>query len=159
MNIWKKFVFQQAMSIKSWAKTKKNRCRRMKSWPNVASRQLQSCKKEQQNYRDIAGKAKFSPPYLKQAAKTYVATSHSVVRPETIEISEQRTAFVWLFAQEVDMMSERLWQAALADHCINQPLKKLRWSYWRLIWRHNSFDMYHWAPGRSEKFHFDEFEN
>ena len=91
----------------------------MKSWPNVASRQLQSCKKVEQKYKDIACKVKFSPPYLRQAAKTYVATSHSVVWQDTIEISEQRTAFVWFFAQEVDMMSERLWQTALADHCIN----------------------------------------
>ena len=66
----------------------------MKSLPNVASRQLQSRKKVQQKYKDIACKAKFFPPYLKQAAKTYVATSRSVVRQETIEISEQRTAFV-----------------------------------------------------------------
>ena len=74
----------------------------MKSWPNVASRQLQSRKKVQQKYRVIACKAKFFPPYLRQAAKIYVATSHSAVRQETIEISEQRTAFVWFFAQEVD---------------------------------------------------------
>ena len=65
-------------------------------------------KKVQQKYKDIACKAKFFPPYLRQAAETYVATSHSVVRQETIEISEQRTAFVWFFAQEVDIMSERL---------------------------------------------------
>ena len=44
----------------------------------------------------------FFPPYLSQAAKIYVATSYSVVRQETIEISEQRTAFEWFFAQEVD---------------------------------------------------------
>ena len=115
-------------------------------------------KKVLQNHKDIACKAKFSPPYLRQAAETYVATSHSVVQQETFEISEQRTAFVWFFAQEVDMMSERLWQTALADHCINKPLKKLRWSYWRFVWRQNSFDMYHWALGRSEKFHFDQFD-
>ena len=72
----------------------------MKSWPNVASRQLQSRKKVQQKYRVIACKAKFFPPYLRQAAKIYVATFH--IRQETIEISEQRTAFVWFFAQEVD---------------------------------------------------------
>ena len=46
--------------------------------------------------------SKFFPPYLRREAKTYVATSHSVARQETIEISEQRTAFVWFFAQEVD---------------------------------------------------------
>ena len=53
-------------------------------------------------YRDIACKANFFPPYLRQAAKIYVSTSYSVVRQETIEISEQRTAFVCFFAQEVD---------------------------------------------------------
>ena len=50
----------------------------------------------QQKYRDIACKANFF------AAKIYVSTSYSVVRQETIEISEQRTAFVCFFAQEVD---------------------------------------------------------
>ena len=49
MNIRKKIVFQEAMSIKSWAKTKKIGGRRVKSWPNVASRQLQSRKKVQKN--------------------------------------------------------------------------------------------------------------
>ena len=68
----------------------------------MASKQLQSRKKLQQKYRDIACKANFFPPYLRQAAKIYIATSRSVVRQETIEISEQRTAFVWFFAQEVD---------------------------------------------------------
>ena len=88
MNIRKKFVFQQAMSIKSEAKTKIYiGGRGVKSWPNVASKQLQSRKKVQQKYRDIACKANFFPPYLRQAAKIYVATSHNVVRQETIEIS------------------------------------------------------------------------
>ena len=66
----------------------------MKSWPNVATKQLQSRKKVQQKYRDPACKANFFPFYLTQASKIYVATSHSVVRLETIEISEQRTAFI-----------------------------------------------------------------
>ena len=74
----------------------------MKSWPSMASRQLQSLKKVQQKFRDIACKANFFPPYLRQAIKIYVATSHSVVRQETIEISLQKTVFVWIFAQEVD---------------------------------------------------------
>ena len=74
----------------------------MKSWPNVARKRLQSCKKVQQKSRDIACKAKFLPPYLRQVAKIYVATSHNVVWLETIEISKQRTAFIWCFAQEVD---------------------------------------------------------
>ena len=63
MNIRKKILFQQAMSIKSWAKTKKNGGGRVKSWPIVAWRQLQSRKKVKQKYKDIACKAKFFPPY------------------------------------------------------------------------------------------------
>ena len=74
----------------------------MKRWPNVASKQLQSRKKVQQKYRDNACKANFFPPYLRQAAKIYVAISYSVVRQETIEISEQRNCFCMIFPQEVD---------------------------------------------------------
>ena len=44
----------------------------------------------------------FFPFYLTKAAKINGATSHNVIRLETIEISEQRTAFIWTFAQEVD---------------------------------------------------------
>ena len=72
----------------------------MKSWPNVATKQLQSRKKVQQKYRYIACKANFFLPYWRQAAKIYVATSHSVVWLETI--SKQRTAFIWFFARKVD---------------------------------------------------------
>ena len=50
--------------------------------------------KLQQKYRDIACKAKFFSPFLRQAAKIYVATPHNVVRQEAIEIPEQRTDFV-----------------------------------------------------------------
>ena len=74
----------------------------MKSWPNVATKQLQSCKKVQQKSRDIACTAIFFPTYLRQVAEIYVATSHNVFWLETIEISKQRTAFIWCFAQEVD---------------------------------------------------------
>ena len=72
----------------------------MKSWPNVASKQLQSRKKYNKNIETLLSK-QFFPPYLRQAAKSYVATSHSMVRQETIEISEQRTVFVGFFALEV----------------------------------------------------------
>ena len=74
----------------------------MKSWPNVASKQLQSRKKYNKNIETLLAKQIFFPPYLRQAAKIYVSTSYSVVQQETIEISEQRTAFVCFFAQEVD---------------------------------------------------------
>ena len=93
MNIRKKFVFQQALSIKSEAETKKLGSQGEK----LAKRGIETTavtQKVQQKYRDIACNAKFFPPYLRQAAKIYVATSYSVVRQETIEISEQRTAFV-----------------------------------------------------------------
>ena len=63
-----------------------------------------------------------------------------------------------MFCTRSRLMSERPWQTALADHCIKKPLKNLRWSYWRLTWRQNCFDMHHWPLGRSEKFHFEQFE-
>ena len=86
---------------------KEIRGRRVKSWPNVATKQLQSRKKVQQKFRDIACKANVFPPYVRQAAKIYVATSHSVVRLETIEISKQRTA-LYDFCARGRPMSERL---------------------------------------------------
>ena len=145
------------MSIKSEAKTKNQGVAGWKVGQTWHQNNCSHAKKYNKNIETLLAK-QFFPPYLRQAAKIYVATSHSVVRQEAIEISEQRTALVWFFAQEVDMMSERLWQTALADHCNNKPLKNLSWSYWRLIWRLNCFDMYHWALGHSEQFHFEQFE-
>ena len=46
-----------------------------------------------QNIETLLAK-QFFPFYLTQAAKIYGATSHSVAQLETIEISEQRTAFI-----------------------------------------------------------------
>ena len=77
----------------------------MKSWSNVASRQLQSVKKSTTKIWRHCLQSKIFPPCLRQAAKIYVATSHNVVQQETFEISEQRTTiytFLWFFAQEVD---------------------------------------------------------
>ena len=90
------------MSVKSEAKTKNQGVAGWKVGQTWHRNNCSHAKKVQQKYRDIACKANFFPPYLRQGAKIYVATSHSVVRQETIEISEQRTAFVWFFAQEVD---------------------------------------------------------
>ena len=83
------------MSIKSEAKTKKFGGRRVKSRSNVASKQLQvrHSKKYNKNIETLLAK-QFFPPVLRQAAKIYVATSYSVGRQETLEISEQRTALV-----------------------------------------------------------------
>ena len=107
MNIRKKFVFQQAMSMKSEAKTKNVGSQGEK----LAKRGIETTavtQKVQQKYRDIACKANFFPPYLRQAAKIYVSTSYSVVRQETIEISEQRTAFLCFFCSRGRQMYERL---------------------------------------------------
>ena len=102
MNIRKKFVFQQALSIKSGAKTKKiTGSQGEKLAKHGIKTTAVTQKKYNKNMETLLAKQIF-PPYLRQAAKIYVATSNSVVRQETIEISEQRTAFVWFFAQEVD---------------------------------------------------------
>ena len=102
MNIRKKFVFQQAVSIKSEAKTKKLGVAGWKVGQTWHRKNCSHAKKYNKNIETLLCEANFFPPYLRQAAKIYVATSYSVVRQETIEISEQRTAFVWFFAQEVD---------------------------------------------------------
>ena len=61
MNIRKNFDFQLAMSIKSGAKTKKIGGRRVKSWPNVATKQLQSRKKKyNKNIETLFAKQIFS---------------------------------------------------------------------------------------------------
>ena len=101
MNIRKKFDFQQAMSIKSGAKTKNLR---VAAWKVGQTWQRNNCsraKKYNKNIETLHAK-QFFPFYLTQASKIYVATSHSVVRLETIEISDERTAFIWIFAQAVD---------------------------------------------------------
>ena len=99
---FKKIQFSTSYEHKEWAKNKKLGDRRVKSWPNVATKQLQSHKKKYNKNIETLLAKQFFPFYLTQAAKIYVATSHSVVRLETIEISEQRPAFIWTFAQEVD---------------------------------------------------------
>ena len=124
------------MSIKSGAKTKNQG---VAGWKVTVGQtwHRNNCshakKKVQQKYRDMACKATFFPPYLRKAAKIHVAASHSEVRQEKIEISEQITAFVWFFCTRSDLW--RLWQTALADYWSNKPLKNLLWSNWRLIWR------------------------
>ena len=60
---------------------------------------------------------------------------------------KQRTA-IMIFCTRSRLMSERLWQTALADHCIYKRLKNLRLPYWRLIWRQNCFAMWHWQSMR-----------
>ena len=92
------------MSIKSGAKTKHQGVAGWKVGQTWHRDNCSHAKKYNKNIETLPTKRKanFFPPYLRQAAKIYVATSHSVVRQETIEISEQRTAFVWLFAQEVN---------------------------------------------------------
>ena len=145
------------MSIKSWAKTKKIGGRRVKSWPNVASRQLQSRKKVQQKYKTLLAKQHFSLLIWDRQLKLML--QHPTVwsnRKQSKYPSKELLLYDFLHKRSTWCLKD--WQTALADHCV-KPLKKLRWSYWRLIWRQNSFDLYHWALGRSEKFHFDQFEN
>ena len=135
----------------------KIRGRRVKSWPNVLTKQLQSCKKVQQKYRDIACKAIFSLPIWDRPLK-FMLQHPTVCFDWKQSKYSSKELLVYDFLHKSRLMSERLWQTALADHCMNKPLKTLRWSYWRLIWRQNCFDMYHWPLGRSEKFHFEHFE-
>ena len=77
MNIRKKFVFQQAMSRKSEAKTKKSGGRRGEK---LAKRGIETTavtqKKSTTKIEKHGLQSKFFPPYLRQAAKIYVALAY-----------------------------------------------------------------------------------
>ena len=49
----------------------------------------------------------------------------------------ENNRFCLSFCTRCQLMPERLWQTALADHCNNNRLKNLPWLYWGLIWRQN----------------------
>ena len=97
----KNSFFDHLWVIKSEAKIKNHGVAGWKVGQTWHRNNCSHAKKYNKNIETLPAK-QFFPPYLRQAAKIYVATSHSVARQETIEISEQRTAFVWFFAQEVD---------------------------------------------------------
>ena len=81
------------MSKKSEAKTKKLGVAGSKVGQTWHRNNCSHAKKYNKNIETLLAK-QFFPPYLRQAAKIYVATSYSVGRQETIEKCEQRTAFV-----------------------------------------------------------------
>ena len=158
MNIRKKFVFQQAMSIKSEAKTKKLGVAGWKVGQTWHRNNCSHAKKVQQKYRDIACKANFFPSLFETGSWNLCCNILQCGSKRNNWNIWAKNCFCMIFCTRSRLMYERLWQIALADQCINKPLKNLSWSYWRLIWRQNCFDMYHWALERSEKFHFERFE-
>ena len=158
MNIRKKFVFQQAMSIKSETKTKNHGVAGWKVGQTWHRNNCSHAKKYNKNIETLLAKQIFSLLIWDRQLKFML--QHPTVW------FDRKHWNIWaknclgmVFCTRGRLMYERLWQTALADHCINEHLKNLSWSYWRLIWRQNCFDMYHWALGRSEKFHFDQFES
>ena len=56
----------------------------------------------------------------------------------------------------ISMTTARKW---LTWNRSTKRLKNLLWLHWILIWGQNCFEMYHWALGCSEKFHFGQFKN
>ena len=158
MNIRKKIVFQQAMNIKSEAKTKNQG---VAGWKVGQTWHRNNCsheKKYNKNIKTLLAKQRFS--VLVRDRQLKLLLQHLTVwfdRKQSKYLSKE--LLLYDFCTRGRLMYERLSQTTLADHCINKPLKNLRWSYWRSIWRQNYFDMYHWGLGRSEKFHFDQFEN
>ena len=157
MNIWKKIVFQQAMSLKSEAKTKKLGVAGWKVGQTWHRNNCSHAKKYNKNIETLFAKQIFSLLIWDRQLKFML--QHPTVwfdRKQLKYLSKELLLYGFLHKRSTDVW--KLWQTALADHCINKPLKNLSWSYWRLIWRQNCFDMYHRALGRSEKFHFDQFE-
>ena len=111
----KNSFFQQAMSIKSEAKTKG-----AAGWKVGQTWHRNNCshaKKYNKSIETLLAKQIFSLLIWDRQLKFML--QHPTVwfdRKQLKYLHEQRTAFVWFCAQEVDMMSERLWQTALADH-------------------------------------------
>ena len=157
MNIRKKFVFQQAMSIKSEAKTKNLGVAGWKVGQTWHRNNCSHAKKYNKNIETLLAKQIFFLLIWNRQLKFML--QHPTVWFDRKQLKYlSKKLLLYDFCTRGWLMYERLWQTALADHCINKPLKNLSWSYWRLIWRQNGFDMYHWALGRSEKFHFEQFE-
>ena len=88
------------MNIKSGAKTKNQGVAGEKVGQTWHRDNCSHAKKHSKNIETSLVKQIF--PSLFETGSENVATSHSVVRQETIGISAQRTAFVWFFAQEVN---------------------------------------------------------
>ena len=156
MNIPIKCVSTSSISIKSGAKTKN----RGSQGETLAKRGIETtavAQKSTTKFRDIACKAIFSL-LIWDRYNLCCNIPHCASTGNNRNI-QAKNCFCMKFCTRRWPMSERLWQIALADHCMNEPLKNLRWSYWRLVWRQNCFNMYHWALGRSEKFRFEQFEN
>ena len=143
------------MSIKSGTEQKfmGSHCDRVKSWPNVASRQLQSRKKYNKKVETLLAKQIFSLLFWDRPLKF-------MLQHPTMWSDRKQSKYPSKELLLYDSLHKRLtdvWKTvtnSACSHCITKPLKNLSWSYWRLIRRQNFFDMYHWALGRSEKFHF-----
>ena len=158
MNIWKKFVFQQAMNIKSGAKTKNQGVAGWKVGQTWHQDNCSHAKKYNKSIETLLVKQNFSLLVWDRQLNLCCNIPQCGSTGNNRNIWA-KNCFCMIFCTRGRLISERLWQTTLADHCINKPLKNLRWSYWRSIWRQNCFDMYHWALGRSEKFYFDQFES
>ena len=146
------------MSIKSWAKTKKLGVAGWKVGQMWHRDNCSHAKKYNKNLKTSLAKQNFSLFIWDRQLKLML--QHPTVwfdRKQSKYPSKELLLYGFLQKRSTwclkDCDKQRL------QTTINKPLKNLRWSYWRLIWRQNSFNMYHWAQGRSEKFHFDQFEN
>ena len=145
------------MSIKSEAKTKKLGVAGWKVGQTWHRNNCSHAKKYNKNIETLLAKQIFFLLIWDRQLKFML--QHPTVwfkRKQLKYLSKE--LLLYDFCTRSRLMYERLWQTALADHCINKPLKNLSWSYWRLIWRQNCLYMYHWALGRSGKFHFEQFE-
>ena len=88
----KKIRFLTSYGHKEWGENKKIKGSQGEKLAKRGNETTAVAQKNTRNYRHCK-KSNFLPPYLRQVAKIYVVTYHSVVRLETVEISQQRTAF------------------------------------------------------------------
>ena len=143
MNTRKKFVFQQAMSIKSWAKSKNLGVAGWKVGQMWHRDNCSHAKTYSKNIETSLAKQKFS--LLNSDRQLKFMLQHPTVwsnRKQSKYPSKKLLLHDFLHKRSTWCLKD-CDKTALADHCINKPLKNLRWSYWRLIRRQSSFDMCH----------------
>ena len=118
--------------IRSGAKTKNHGVAGWKAGQTWHRNNCSHAKKYNKKNRDIACKAIFSLLIWDRQLKFML--QHPTVwfdRKQLKYLSKELLLFDFLHKRSTDVW--RLWQTALADDCINKPLKNLSWSYWRLI--------------------------
>ena len=119
-------------NINSLAKSKV-RGLKGENWPNVASRQLRSRKKRTTKIKRHCLQSKIFPSLSDTGSYNLCCNIPQYGSTGKNRNIRAKNCFCVIFCIRSRLVSERLWQTTIADHCINKRQKNRRWSYCRLI--------------------------